>query len=61
MDLASMYNSVRPSNLDKEEQIAVDRKLSLGRRRGSNFVKPGEKENSHVHGMKPPIVAAMQS
>ena len=61
MDLASMYNSVRPSNLDKEEQIAVDRKLSLGRRRGSNFGKRVEKENSYAHGMKPPIVAAMQS
>ena len=61
MDLTSMYNSLRPSNLDKEEQAAVNRKLSLGQRRRSNFVKPGEKENSHVHGCKPPIMAAMQS
>lgn len=58
-NMANMYNSIYPSNVNKEEKIALNRKLSMGQRRRSNYLKAGEKENSQIMPTKPPIMAAM--
>lgn len=62
MDLATMYNTLGPSNLNAEQQMVVNNKLMMGQRRRSNFVKAGEKENALVHHpCKPPMMACFQS
>jgi len=60
MDLATIYNTLGPSNLNAEQQMVVNSKIMMGQRRRSNFVKAGEKENAvqgHYQSSKPPMMA----
>ena len=44
VDLATMYNTLGPGNNGQQHNFGN----KFGQRRRSNFVKAGEKENSHI-------------